>query len=363
VRNVRIAKLSEPTTEKQLFSACERSGFRSCYRIVMMDPSEAAGHTDYRRLAQRMGRKLLERRIRKQAGLWAREVHQGKGFFKFEGIIPMDTLVWHALELAGLDQVGKRNFLDVQVVQNEVVLPRLPAPFEGFRMMQLADLHCDLDPKLIDIIIERIDGLEYDVAVLTGDYHNKIGREHDASLELMGRLVPRIRKPRYAILGNHDFIEKVAFLEAIGLTVLLNECDVIEREGARLWICGVDDPHFFSAHDLGKARERVPPGDTAILLSHSPETYQEAEKLGYDFMLSGHTHGGQLCLPGGFAIIGNAPVPRRFLAGPWRHGSLVGYTSRGTGASGVPARFNCPAEVTIHTLRRSPANASTEPQA
>ncbi|HEY5812611.1 MAG TPA: metallophosphoesterase [Terrimicrobiaceae bacterium] len=320
----------------------------------MMDPSEAAGHTDYRKLAQRMGRKVLERRIRKQASLWAREVHQGKGFFMLEGIIPMDTLVWHCLELVGLDQVGKRNFLDVRVVENEVVLPQLPSQFEGFRLMQLADLHLDLDRKLVDVIIERIDGLEYDVAVLTGDYHNKIAQEHDTSLELMGRLVPHIKKPRYAILGNHDFIEKVAFLEAVDLTVLLNECDVFEREGVRLWICGVDDPHFFRTHDLKKARERVPPGETAILLSHSPETYQEAEKLGFAFMLSGHTHGGQLCLPGGFAIIGNAPVPRRFLAGPWGHGSLVGYTSRGTGASGVPARLNCPSEVTIHTLRRSP---------
>jgi uncharacterized protein len=244
----------------------------------------------------------------------------------------------------------------VQVVQNEVVLPQMPAPFDGFRLMQLADLHCDLDPELIDIVIERIGGLEYDAAVLTGDYHNKIAGDPDTSLELMARLAPHIKKPRYAILGNHDFIEKVAFLESIDLTVLLNECDAIERAGSLLWICGVDDPHFFRAHDLKKARERVPRGDTAILLSHSPETYQEAERLGYAFMLSGHTHGGQICLPGGFAVIGNAPVPRRFLAGPWQYGSLMGYTSRGTGASGVPARFNCPSEVTIHTLRRSPAH-------
>ncbi len=114
----------------------------------MMDPSEAAGHTDYRKLAGRMGRKILERRIRKQASLWAREVHQGKGFFMFEGIIPMDALVWHSLELAGLDQIGKRNFLDVQVVQNDVVLPQLPPQFDGFRLMQLADLHLDLDTAL-----------------------------------------------------------------------------------------------------------------------------------------------------------------------------------------------------------------------
>ena len=139
----------------------------------------------------------------------------------------MDALVWHSLELAGLDQIGKRNFLDVQ--QNDVVLPQLPPQFDGFRLMQLADLHLDLDTSLVDIIIEKIDGLEHDVAVLTGDYHNKIAQKHDTSLELMGRLALHIRDPRFAILGNHDFIEKVAFLEAIGFTVLLNECEPIER--------------------------------------------------------------------------------------------------------------------------------------
>src|SRR4029434_4284468 len=99
------------------------------------DPAGAGGHTDYRKLVERMGRKTLERRIRKQASLWAREVHQGKGFFMFEGRIEMAVLVWHSLELAGLDQVGKRNFLDVQVVQNDVILPQLPPQFDGFRLM------------------------------------------------------------------------------------------------------------------------------------------------------------------------------------------------------------------------------------
>jgi predicted phosphodiesterase len=161
--------------------------------------------------------------------------------------------------------------------------------------MQLADLHLDLDTALVDVIIKMIDGLEYDIAVLTGDYHNKIAQKHDKSLELMGRLALHVRDPRFAILGNHDFIEKVAFLEAIGFTVLLNEAEPIEREGVRLWICGVDDPHFFHTHDLRKARQQVPPDETAILLSHSPETASTREKLGFAFMLKGHTHGG--CLP------------------------------------------------------------------
>ena len=319
----------------------------------MIQPSEAAGHTDYRQLALRMGRAVLERRILKQASLWAREVHQGSGFFKFEGLIPMDTLVMLCLEAAGLAEAARRNYLDVQIVQNRVELAGLPAEFEGFRVLQLADLHCDLEPSLIDVLVKRLESLDYDVAVLTGDYHNKIAEEHDISLELMGRLVPMLKKPRFAILGNHDFIEKVAFLESLDLTVLLNESALLERGAERIWICGVDDPHFFQTHDLRKARAEVPHCDVAILLSHSPETFREAEKLGYSLMLSGHTHGGQLCLPGGFALIGNAPVPRRMLAGRWQYGSLRGYTSRGAGASGVPARFHCPAEITIHTLHRA----------
>jgi predicted MPP superfamily phosphohydrolase len=73
-------------------------------------------------------------------------------------------------------------------------------------------------------------------------------------------------------------------------------------------------------------------------------------------MLSGHTHGGQICLPGGFVLIRNAPVPRHMLAGAWRHAGLQGYTSRGTGSCGVAARFFCPPEITLHVLRAAPEN-------
>lgn len=317
----------------------------------MIRPSDAAGHTDYRRLADRMGRDVLERRILKQAGLWAREVHQGSGVFRLEGIFPMDDIIRAALRMTGLAGVTRRNFLDVHVVENEVALPGLPEAFDGFRLLQLTDLHCDLDPDLVDVAIARLAGLACDAVVLTGDYHNEIAAEHDVSLELMGRLIPHLPNPRFAVLGNHDFIEKVAFLEDAGLPVLLNESAVIERAGRRLWICGVDDPHFFQTHDLARARASVPADETAILLSHSPETWREAAALGYALLLAGHTHGGQICLPGGIAVLRNAPVPARLLAGPWREDSLAGYTSRGTGGCGVAARLFCPPEITLHILR------------
>lgn len=319
----------------------------------MIRPSDAAGHTDYRRLAARMGRDVLECRILKQAGLWAREVHQGSGVFRLEAILPMDDIIRVILRLTGLAGLTHRNFLDVRIVENEVFLPGLPDVFEGFRLLQLTDLHCDLDPGLVDVVIARLAGLTCDAVVLTGDYHNEIATEHDLSLELMGRLIPHLPTPRFAVLGNHDFIEKVTYLEEAGLPVLLNESAVIERQGRRLWICGVDDPHFFQTHDLARARSAVPAGETAILLSHSPETWREAAALGYSLLLGGHTHGGQLCLPGGIAVLRNAPVPPRLLAGPWREGLMVGYTSRGTGGCGVAARLFCPPEMTVHILRCS----------
>ena len=93
----------------------------------MIHPSEAAGYTDYQHLATRMGHDLLERRILKQAGLWAREVHQGRGLFKLEGLVPMDDVILFLLKIAGLAETGRKNFLDVRILENAVFLPAMPA--------------------------------------------------------------------------------------------------------------------------------------------------------------------------------------------------------------------------------------------
>lgn len=317
-----------------------------------MSPDEAPGSTNYRDLAARMGYACLRRRLKKQALLWAKEVHQGVGVFAIEAVVPVDRVLRHLLRISQVESVGLANYLDFQVVENEVLLPSLPPAFEGFRLLQLTDLHCDLHLPFAEALTPHLANLSYDFAVFTGDYHNKIGASQDQSLMMMEKIVAAVRPPRIAILGNHDFIEKVPFFEHIGLPVLLNESTFIERDGQRLWFAGIDDPHFFQSDDMARARASIPPEDFAILLSHSPETYREASRLGFAFLICGHTHGGQICLPGGYPIIRNTRVPRRFLAGAWKEGGLVGYTSRGTGACGVAARFFCPPEITIHTLRR-----------
>jgi predicted MPP superfamily phosphohydrolase len=150
-------------------------------------------------------------------------------------------------------------------------------------------------------------------------------------------------------------LEMALDLERDGLPILLNETAEIRRGGDSLWIAGVDDPHYFQTHDLAGTRTKAPADAFVILLSHSPETYAEAAAQGFALQLSGHTHGGQICLPGGRHVVVPCKSPRRFIAGAWQHGSLQGYTSRGTGACGVAARWNCPPEITLHTLRRAKA--------
>lgn len=317
-----------------------------------MSPEEAPGSTNYRDLAARMGYASLRRRLKKQALLWAKDVHQGMGIFAIEAFMPVDRVISQVLRISGMEKVGLANYLDFQVIENEVILPSLPEAFDGFRVLQLADLHCDLHLPFAEALTPRLTGLSYDFAVFTGDYHNKIGESQNQSLLLMEKIVSAVKPPRLAILGNHDFIEKVPYFEHIGLPVLLNESTFLERDGQRLWFAGIDDPHFFQSDDMARSRASVPPGDFVILLSHSPETFREAARLGFDFLMCGHTHGGQICLPGGFPIIRNTRVPRRLLAGAWKEGPLTGYTSRGTGACGVAARFFCPPEITIHTLKR-----------
>ncbi len=87
------------------------------------------------------------------------------------------------------------------------------------------------------------------------------------------------------------------------------------------------------------------------MVCHSPERYLEAADSGYSLYLSGHTHGGQVCLPGGVALVTSATVPRRLVKGRWKYREMRGYTSRGVGTSGIAVRYFCPPEMTVVTLR------------
>ncbi|MBE2203525.1 MAG: metallophosphoesterase [Chthoniobacterales bacterium] len=312
---------------------------------------------DYSVLAARIGREVLAARLLRQAKKTAKLLHQGEGIFRIERFFPFDRIVAFGLNLVGLRKRAWRNYLDVRLTTCEWELPRLSQEFEGFRLLHLSDLHIDLDVALTPVLERLIRSVPHDAAVITGDYRNTTDGDYLPCVREMEKIIGALAPQRWGILGNHDFIEMVPALEDAGLPILLNEVVPVERSGQKLWIAGVDDPHFYKTHDLARARSRVPEGDCVILLSHTPEPYAEAEALGFDLQLSGHTHGGQICLPGGIPVVLPCGLDRKFVRGVWRHGNLQGYTSPGAGGCGVAARLNCPPEITLHILKTSPAHS------
>ncbi len=254
------------------------------------------------------------------------------------------------LRMSGLMGPARRQYLEPVVEHNTIALPGLPDELCGFTILHITDLHIDLDPAHGPAILELTAPLQYDLCVLTGDFQNAFDATTEA-IQLLRPLLDSIRTPAYAVPGNHDTTELICRLEEAGLPFLLNENVSIRHNGATFRLCGIDDPIYFRGHDLAKARKGVEAGQTTLLLSHVPTTADAAAQLGYDIQLSGHTHGGQLCLPGGFPIA-KGSTPRSRVKGPWRAGNLQGYTSRGVGASHIPARLFCPPEITLHRLAR-----------
>lgn len=300
-------------------------------------------------IRERLGSDVCALRLEREGQVSA--LRRGEGMYFWRRFTAPRPFVRIGLAVLGLKSRSRSEFLDVKIVENVVDIAGLPAAFDGFRLVQVADLHCDLDPELIDCVIRLMDGLVYDLCVFTGDYHDEIGQPFDESLELMKKLIPHCGRNPVGILGNHDFLAKVETLERAGLRILLNENVAVERGGSRIWICGVDDPHYFHTDDMAKSAAGIPPGECRILLCHSPEPWMDAAAIGFNLFLTGHTHGGQICLPSGFPIVRRAHVPRAQLSGRWKEGKMHGYTSRGTGGCSVPARLNCPPEITVHVLR------------
>src|SRR5215210_5389549 len=176
---------------------------------------------------------------------------------------------------------------------------------------------------------------------------------HRTAHEGLERLRATIKGPAYAILGNHDTIRMVPAMERMGYQLVLNEATSVARGDEAIFLAGVDDANFYRMANVGDAARDIPAGAVSILLSHTPETYRQAAHAGFDLMLCGHTHGGQICLPGGVPLLTEANSPRALARGAWRYHDLIGYTSAGTGTSIVDVRLNCPPEVTLHQLRRS----------
>ncbi|MCM0613325.1 metallophosphoesterase family protein [Marinobacter sediminum] len=306
------------------------------------------------RLSLRLGPVHARQRLGIEQEADARIFGQDHTSFHLENVTTAPGFIKFCLKLVGLFGRAQNNSRRLDTAHNRFHLTDLPAAFEGFRILHLTDLHVDMDEANLQALIRKIEPLEYDLCVLTGDYRRLTWGPVDDALDGMARLRDVIRGKAYAVLGNHDSIRMVPALEDMGYSLLMNEMAPIEHEGERIFLAGVDDAHFYKVHNLHQAGDSIPPGGISILLSHTPEIWREAAHAGYDIFLCGHTHGGQICLPGGIPLTLDSDCPRRLGRGYWQVNDMQGYTSPGSGTSVLNVRLNCPPEVTIHTLTRGP---------
>ncbi|WP_136806951.1 metallophosphoesterase [Desulfosediminicola flagellatus] len=268
----------------------------------------------------------------------------------FETLLKVFAL---GLKVTSLYDRGIANARALELRCHDVPLKNLPTAFEGFTILQITDPHFDSMPSVDDRIIELLREQEVDVLAFTGDYRNAIHGKFRQVLPAMENVVraTKAREGVLAVLGNHDTVFMVNPLEEMGVRVLANETVSFVRNGETLHITGVDDVHYYYTEMARDAMETAPSG-FRIALVHSPELYDVAAEYGYDLYLAGHTHGGQISLPGGRPIVKHLNVGKHLgRGGFWQHGSVTGYTSNGAGTSGIPLRFNTKPEITLFTLK------------
>lgn len=241
---------------------------------------------------------------------------------------------------------------------NRYTLPiaGLPPELEGLRVAQLTDLHLRrFWSDVYDQLIERVTQESPDLILITGDFIDN--KRHPARpAETARRLVSALktRLGVWAILGNHDRYHFAPYLEGTGVTLLDKESRRINVEGAELELLAL--PGVDRRHLTRQVLDSYPPkefGVPRLVLAHFPDHIRRAAgPLRPDVYFAGHTHGGQICLPGGFAPVRHDSLPRRLCKGVHRTADTWLVVSRGLGFTGVPFRFFCPAEVVEITLTR-----------
>jgi predicted MPP superfamily phosphohydrolase len=237
-----------------------------------------------------------------------------------------------------------------QVKTVEIPLAGLPAPLQGFTIVQISDVHVGptIRARYVEGIVEAVNRLKPDLVAITGDLVDGSVPELGAQVAPFARLVSKYGT--YFVTGNHEYYSGVgpwlAELHRLGITVLHNEHVVIERGGAKLVLAGVPDysaGHFDEAHrsDARAALAGAPGDAVKVLLAHQPRSAPAAAQAGFDLQLSGHTHGGQF-LPWRFFV----QLQQPFTSGLHKVGQMWIYVSRGTGYWGPPKRFGAPSEIT-----------------
>ena len=275
------------------------------------------------------------------------------------GAVVPDAVRYATAGLAAvLAAIGVANAIRVPAVKDvEVTIRDLPPQFDGYRVLQLTDLHISrlFPARWASAVVDRANASGVDLIVVTGDFI-------DGSVAMRERDVAPLAKLRapdgvYAIPGNHEYFFDYAawmqHLSGLGIRMLPNANRVLERQGERLAIVGVTDLSAPGAGqagpDLATAMRGVPAGVPVVLLDHQPRNARYGAERGVALQLSGHTHGGMI--RGLDRIVARAN--NGYVSGRYRVGDMTLYVSNGTGLwPGFALRLGTPSEMTRITLRR-----------
>jgi predicted MPP superfamily phosphohydrolase len=282
-------------------------------------------------------------------------VAPGRDWMEWESVSTVGVLIGVGVSLVR----GIFNARRVPGVKRvHVALPGLHSDLEGFRIVQLSDLHAGLTigADRIEKVVERANSLAPDLVAVTGDLADGTVEELRGLVAPLGRL--RAAEGVFFITGNHEYYygaeDWCAEVGRLGLEVLTAEHRVLARGEGRMVLAGVPDhesERFVPHHrcDPARALEGAPMDCPRILLAHQPRTAEAARAAGFHLQLSGHTHGGQI-----FPFHLLVPLQQPFRAGLGRLGDLQVYVSCGTGYWGPPIRLGAPAEITEIVLSSAP---------
>ena len=241
----------------------------------------------------------------------------------------------------------------------KVLFSKLPPVFDGFKIVQITDLHVGplIKKEFVMNVVEKVNKQEPDLIAVTGDLID--GRVKKLSKEVAPLKALKAKHGVFYVTGNHEYYwgldEWLAHIESeLQMQILHNENIILERFNQRFVVAGVHDYRMGKKSSLGsdpfKAKEGTVKEDFTILLAHQPRSCYEAQEAGFDYMICGHTHGGQY-LPFAWLVYPFQP----YIKGLYNHKGMQLYVSAGCGFWGPPNRFGIKGEITAHILRSKEA--------
>ena len=239
-----------------------------------------------------------------------------------------------------------------EVKHIDITLPNLDQAFNGYRIVQISDLHAGdgTNRSQLEKVVAAVNAEQPDLVVITGDHITRIPRQHLDLLDTLAKLQPRDRT--ISVLGNHDVHNDPAPVRAAikkaGITLLENSIYTLSRDKATLHIAGVGDV-LFKQDRLDLVLAQLPATGAAIMLVHEPDFADKTAATGrFGLQLSGHSHGGQIRIPFRKGFL--PALAKKYPLGQYQIGEMIQYTNRGIGMVKVYTRFNCRPEISVFNL-------------